>query len=111
MVKVTELCTGCVQVITNPICPYCFSRHVITWMRDKNIPKEKMSNIKRLLKDLVREAEQTPSGIRCILCGSKRVNLCVYCYTNKASRIVEKNVDPETMSSFNEDFETIIWRV
>jgi|TARA_Y100000310_G_scaffold149697_1_gene149029 hypothetical protein len=111
MVKVTNLCTNCVQVITNPICPYCFSKQVITWLRDKNISSYKMSNIKRYLRKLIIQAEETPSNIRCIVCGSKRVNLCIHCFINEATRIIGNNTNKEVIDSFNEDFNTIIWRI
>jgi len=111
MVRVMDLCTNCVQVITNPICPYCFSKQVLNWLRDKDVPSYRLSNIKRYLKALIIEAEETPSNIRCIICGSKRVNLCMHCFTNKASKIVERNADNEVMNDFYEDFNTIIWRI
>ncbi len=83
---------------------------MVIWLRDKNISGYKMSNIKRNLRILVREAEETPSNIRCIICGSKRVNLCIYCFTRKAFKIIEKNTSKEVMNNFNEDFNTILWR-
>ena len=82
MVKITTLCTDCVQVITNPICPNCFAREVVMWLRDKDLPEKKLKLMKKYLRALAREAETIPSDIRCILCGSKRVNLCIYCFTS-----------------------------
>ena len=111
MVKVIDLCTDCVQVITNPICPNCFSRQVLSWLRDKNLPENKMKKIRQFLKILVREAGETPSDTKCIICGNKKVNLCLYCFTNKAARIVERNTNEEVIESFNEDFDSIIWRI
>jgi len=84
---------------------------VITWLRDKNLPSYKMSGIKKYLRTLIIEAEETPSNIRCIVCGSKRVNLCIHCFTNKAARIVERNTSQDIINNFNHDFDTIIWRV
>jgi|SRR3989338_8672489 len=111
MVKVIDLCTSCVQIITNPICPYCFSRQVIMWLRDKNIEPQKMKKIQKLLKTLVQEAEITPSDTRCIICGADRVNLCAYCFTSKASNILEKNTDKKITDEFKEDFNTEIWQI
>jgi len=111
MVKVIDLCTDCVQVITNPICPHCFSRQVLFWLRDKNLPESKMKKIKRFLKRLYKEAEETPSNTRCIICGNNEVNLCLHCFTNKAYSIVEKNTDKKTTEDFDEDFNTAIWRI
>lgn len=109
--KVIDLCTDCVQVITNPICPYCFSRQVITWMRDKNLPEHKMRLIRKYLKKLVMESELVPSDTGCIICGAKRVNLCIYCFTRKASRIIGKSTQKSIAKNFDEDFSTEIWRV
>jgi len=112
MVKITSLCTGCVQPVTNPICPFCFSRHVTVWLRDKRLPGYKVSNIKKHLKRMVQEAEETPSDIKCIICMSKKVNLCTYCFILKATRIITKNLgEGKLLTQFNEDFNTEIWRV
>jgi hypothetical protein len=111
MVKITSLCTDCVQVITNPLCPYCFSRQVLTWIRDKNLPAYKVRKMGRYLKKLVAEAEETPSDIMCITCDSKRVNLCTHCFTNKALRMIEKNSNEKVTEDFIEDFSTVIWRI
>ena len=110
MVKVTNLCTDCVQIITNPICPNCFSKHVLIWLRDKKISYYQMNSIKNLLNNLVKEAEETPSETKCILCDSRKVNICIYCFTNKARRILEKKA-PTIINEFKEDFNTAIWRI
>ena len=111
MVEVIDLCTDCVQVITNPICPVCFSNHVTSWLRDKDLPKEKIIKIEKNLIKLIISAEDTPSNINCIICGSKRVNLCIYCFTLKATRILEKSIEEKTFNEFKEDFDTSIWRI
>jgi len=110
MVKITSLCTGCVQPITNPICPHCFSRHVISWARDKEIPGPILARIRNLLRKIVIESEETPSDVECIVCGSRRVNFCTYCFTNKIREIIFQSVEvPSVLSDFEEDFSTDIW--
>ncbi len=111
MVKITSLCTDCVQVITNPLCPYCFSRHVVTWLRDKKLPEYRLKRVKQLLRSLVLEAEETPADTKCIVCGSQRVNLCTYCITNRVTAIIEKNTSRKVVRNFEEDFDTIVWRI
>ncbi|MEK6906373.1 MAG: hypothetical protein AABW81_02005 [Nanoarchaeota archaeon] len=111
MVKVIDLCTSCVQVITNPLCPHCFSNHVRAWLRDKNLPKEKMREIEKSLKKLVFEADSTPSDLKCVICGANKVNLCLYCVTNKVHRILEKDTAKKVTKEFDEDFNTQIWRI
>jgi len=111
MVKITPLCTICVQTITNPLCPSCFSRQVITWIRDKHLPPYKVKKIRRYLEILIGEAEETPSDIVCIICDSKRVNICTHCFTERAFKIVEKNSNQEVTEDFLEDFSTAIWTI
>lgn len=111
MVKITDLCTSCVQIITNPICPYCFSKQVVMWLRDKKLSPQKIARIKNLLRHLVKEAEENPSDINCIICGSKRVNLCMHCFTLMAKKIVEQNTEEHISHEFGEEFDTIIWRI
>ena len=111
MVKTNDFCMNCVQVITNPICPYCFSKHVVLWLRDKNISAGKMANIRKYLRAFVLQAEEIPANTRCIICGSKRVNLCLHCFTHNMIRILKANIVKEIVGEFEEDFETIIWRV
>lgn len=106
--EIINLCTSCVQVITNPICPNCFSKHVINWLRDRNLPNYNINIIKKQLRKLVNESEETPSNNKCIICGTKRVNLCTYCFTNKALDIIEKNTLEEIQNKFNNDFSTKI---
>ena len=112
MVEVTCLCTDCVQVMANPICPICFAKHINYWLRDKNLSQKDLTEIIAMLKDVVNEAEESPADISCIVCGEKKVNICTFCFTNKAKRILEKRLrNNEVMSEFEEDFNTIIWRI
>lgn len=111
MVKITSLCTDCVQIITNPICPNCFSKQVIAWLRDKKVSEEKMKKMQELFRKLIMNTEEAPSDIRCILCDCKKVNLCVYCFTNRAYRILDQNTSEKTKGEFKEDFNTKIWRI
>jgi len=111
MVNITDLCTNCVQIITNPICPLCLSNHILEWLRDKNIPKEKFREIERLFIKLITKAEETPSDITCIICGCKKVNLCLHCFTLKAEIIIEENINSNITQEFEEDFNTILWRI
>ncbi len=112
MVKITSLCTNCVQVMTNPLCPACFSRHIGYWLRDKNLSQKQIRDIMAGLIRVVRDAEDSPADTSCIVCGAKKVNLCTYCFTNKAKEVVEKNLnDKDVINEFDDDFETIIWRI
>ena len=111
IIRLIDLCTNCAQVITNPICPHCFSQHILIWARDKNLPVYEMNNIERGLRILVIRAEENVSDIKCILCGLKKVNLCFHCFTNKAQRIIERNTNEKLTGEFNESFNTKIWRI
>jgi len=112
MVKVTSMCTSCVQAVTNPLCPYCFTKQVMLWLRDKKIERYQMHLIKQGFKKLLNESEETPSDVHCILCGSYKVNLCTYCFTNKALRILEKVLkEGQVLEDFEDDFNTVIWRI
>ena len=113
MVNVTCLCTNCLQVMTNPICPNCFARHINYWLRDRNLSQKEIKEIIAMLRQVIIEAEESPAEISCIVCGEKKVNICTYCFTNKARKILEKSLrnKEEVLNEFEEDFNTIIWRV
>ena len=112
MVRVTSLCTDCVQVMTNPICPNCFAKHINYWLRDKNLSQKETQEIMKALANVINEAEESPADTSCIVCGEDKVNLCTYCFTNKVRRILEKSLrNKEVLNEFEEDFNTIIWRV
>ena len=111
MVKVTSLCTDCLQIMTNPICPSCFVRHINYWLRDKNLTEKQMQTILVSLTKIIKDSEDAPADTSCIVCNERKVNLCTYCFTNKASRILEANLRPEVLADFTEDFQTIIWRI
>jgi hypothetical protein len=71
-----------------------------------------MRDILTGLLKVIRDAEESPSDTSCIVCGAKKVNLCTYCFVNKARFVLEKNLNNNNvMDDFDEDFETIIWRV
>jgi len=79
-------------------------------MRDKKIYSYRISRIKRLLKELVVNAEKTPSDTRCIICGSKRVNVCTYCFIESASEIIKGTTgNGKLLTEFGEDFNKEIW--
>ena len=109
--KEIPLCTQCAYVITNPICPRCFSQHVLYWLRDKKISEEEANKILKGIKSLIRKSEDTPSDIKCIVCSSEKVNLCVHCFTLKAWRVLQENTNKEIVDNFDEDFNTKIWRL
>ena len=111
MVKVTSLCTNCVQIMTNPICPACFVRHINYWLRDRNLGQKEMQSVLIGLSRVIKDSEESPADISCIVCGERKVNLCTYCFTNKASKVLETNLRQDVLKDFTDDFETIIWRV
>ncbi len=112
MVKVTSLCTNCVQVMTNPICPNCFAKHISYWIRDKNLSQKEVKEIMGALSNVIKEAEESPADTSCIVCGERKVNLCTYCFTNKARIILQRSLrNKEVLKEFEEDFNTIIWRI
>jgi uncharacterized protein YejL (UPF0352 family) len=98
--------------MTNPICPRCFSRHVSYWLKDKNISQKDVKEIISEMISIINEAEESPADTSCIVCGERKVNLCTFCFTNKARNVMEKTLESvEILSEFEEDFNTIIWRV
>ena len=112
MVQVTSLCTDCVQIMTNPICPKCFTRHISYWLRDKNLSQKELKEIADAMQKLISEAEESIANTSCIVCGERKVNLCTYCFTNRAKRVLEKALYSKcTLDEFEEDFDTIIWRI
>ena len=111
MLKQTNLCTICLESITNPLCPTCFSKHIILWLRDKNIPKNKLDLIKKKLINIIKKSEEYYSENYCIICGVKKVNLCTYCITEKTKKIMQENINKSTNKAFKEDFDTTIWEI
>ncbi|MBR9702079.1 hypothetical protein GOV13_04100 [Candidatus Pacearchaeota archaeon] len=110
MLKMTHLCTDCVQPITNPLCPSCSARGLIAWVRDRDLKKAEMKKVRKLLRKLIKDAEENPSAINCIACDSLQVNLCVYCFTNRTKNIIVKSVEDEkVVEKFKEDFNVDIW--
>ena len=112
MVKVTSLCANCVQIMTNPICPSCFVKHINYWLRDRNLTEKEARDILIGLRKVIKDAEESPTDIPCIVCGKTKVNLCTHCFTNKATLVIENNIkNKQMLEDFTEDFNTIIWRI
>jgi len=81
-------------------------------MRDKNLTLKEVKEILAELESVIKEASETPSDTSCIVCGENKVNLCTYCFTNKAKRILDRSLrSTEVLNEFEEDFNTIIWRI
>lgn len=110
MIKTTSLCTSCVQPITNPLCPFCFVREVLVWLDEEFISKKTLLKIKKEFQKILLEVEDTPSDISCVVCGAPKVNYCTYCFTNKAERVLERNIgEGELLENFRDLFNTGIW--
>ena len=105
-----NLCTNCADTITNPLCPYCFSQHVLLWLRDKNLSDKQVKLVLMRLKDFIRESEVTPSDINCIICGREEVKVCTFCSMRKASEIIEKIAGQDASEMFDEDFNVGTWK-
>lgn len=112
MIQETPLCTECAHVITNPMCPRCFAQHVLYWLRDKDLSeKQKVRVVKKFAK-IVREAEQTPANMKCVVCSHSQVNLCTCCFIGKSSKVIKKEVKiKQVTDGFNEDFNCEIWDI
>lgn len=107
-----DLCTSCIQPITNPICPSCLAEEVVIWLRDKETSKNQIKRVREEFKRLIQTAEDIPSTIECIVCGCNKVSLCTYCFTLKVVRIMRANVsDDKVLEDFDEEFNTAIWTV
>ena len=111
MVKITSLSTNCVQIMTTPIFPACLVKNINYGLRDRNLSQKEMQDILIGLSRVIKNSEESPADISCIVCGERKVNLCTYCFTNKASKVLETNLRQEVLKDFTEDFDTIIWRV
>ena len=71
-----------------------------------------MKEILLEIAEVIKEAEDSPADILCIMCGESKVNLCTYCFTTKAIRVLERSLrSSEVINEFYEDFNTIIWRI
>ena len=112
MVKESQLCNQCAQVITNPVCARCFSRHVVYWLVDKNVSNKNRDEIIKKIYNYVLETEKTHSETSCIFCGFDRVNLCTYCFNFKVLGILNKSLKDESLvKRFQEDFDTSLWTI
>lgn len=92
MVKITSLCTDCLHIITNPLCPYCFSMEVLMWLRDKNIRVKTMNRIRDKLKRFLALSEKYHSDIICIICKNNTVPLCSYCFIDKVEKMLKNEI-------------------
>ena len=95
MEKRNYLCVSCFHVITNPICPDCFLRQVEAWLMEKRIATKTKQRITKELAKIVNVLADEPANTNCILCGSRNVNICLYCLIWKTHRIVKKYIENE----------------
>lgn len=110
MIQKDSACVSCLQPVTNPICPRCFSKQVLTWLKDQEISSAKKKAVARGLNKLQKNFQNTLSDTKCIFCGETEVTLCTYCFINRAERIIEREIESEKMTeNFVEVFNAQIW--
>lgn len=103
------LCDKCLYPITNPICTSCFSKQVLNWIIEKKPSKRQIVAINYFIKNMIRENEENPSDIRCVICNQQTVSLCTFCFSEKAKNFIEKNMSEKILNQFEEDFDAGIW--
>ncbi len=80
------------------------------WLGDKNLSEKQERFILIGLKKFIRESEESPSEMMCIICGREEVKYCTYCSINRAARIINNVVSPQLAEAFLEDFDAKIWQ-
>ena len=80
------------------------------WLNDKNLSEKQERFILTGLKKFIRESEETPSEMMCIICGREEVKFCTYCSILKAGNIIEKVAGSDIEDQFLEDFDAKIWQ-
>ena len=110
MGRTNYLCNSCFHEITNPICPVCFLREVEVWLEDRTMSSKRKEGIIEELTKLVNNLADRPSNTNCVLCGSRNVNLCMYCLVWKTERILIKHTKSKrTLENFEEIFNYNAW--
>lgn len=105
MNEIDYLCVGCFHTITNPICSVCFIKEVRTWIRDEYISTKSKEKIIEELERITHNLEEGQSNTSCILCNSRKVDLCAFCLTLKTSRIIKKSMHGKKINNnFKEIF-------
>lgn len=110
MENINSLCTSCMHIITNPLCPNCFKQEVLAWLSDKRISPMKIKMIKKQFNDFIRNESENLTDIECIICGKPAVTLCTYCFVEKSKEIVSENIENKKINNqFQKAFNTDIW--
>lgn len=100
MISHTAECPNCFEIITDPICINCYTKHISYWLND-NFSNTMAKEI--IMKNLLRVlSTESLNDNKCILCGNNAIDLCSYCFSIKASSVLTKLNIPD---SFVEDFE------
>jgi len=111
MIKEEQLCVECIQVITDPICPKCLSKHTIYWLKDKEIRGERLLKISKRLFSLKIRFTKTATHNKCVICNSKEATLCLFCFIRKITKIIEKNANEKISTEFKKDFNPTFWSI
>jgi len=79
-------CTMCKEVITNPICPDCVQREIVTWLRDNDTSQ--IDNAK----DLAMLFTTTTYSSTCIVC-NRKMGVCPFCTTFQTKELLNLNTE------------------
>lgn len=105
-----HLCTNCLHTISNPICGVCFLRELEIWLRDNKIIKKEQTKILKDMRNAIDQLGENPSQLDCVICNSRKVDLCMYCLVWKTKRILQKHIhQKKVLNHFDEIFNYNIW--
>ncbi len=105
MVHVHEenMCVGCFETISNPVCEKCYTREIESWLGDLNnnlIPKKHVIN--KIKKEISSESQ---NKTKCIICGKEGISMCSYCFFLKTAKILKKlNIRHKFIKNFLDVF-------
>ena len=86
-----QTCIGCHEDVTNPICPACLEKEIVTWLSER----------KPDLVPCITGASNEITGAwvtYCIVCGDK-MGICGHCFTKEIIEVIRQKA-PELEDEF-----------
>jgi len=97
------LCMECLQVVTNPICYSCFSKHISSWLEYEGAQSYIQARVFREINKIIRK--ESLNKDQCILCNNNFINMCSFCFYSKVERIMEKlDIPSQVIGDFEDLF-------
>ncbi len=86
-----RVCTHCLSIEANPICPFCLFKETAQWIDEQRIlSRTEKICLARILRSNLASSEKNNLLQNCIICHRLHGEVCLSCFVNKSIKTLKK---------------------